>query len=259
MGRRRIALASMVALAAAGGAACAPEPEPIETYAATTAPSRPPNEARFELMTGDKSAGGVVVRSSGAYVGQVGADQRTVIAVELEVDNSGAGPVSIDPAELRLSSVRTTGLALGELAPAGSSSRVEVVPGAKQTAQAHFLLPPDVTPAAVQGYDLLWTVHEANGTAYRLTTSFVQQQGMIVVRPVYEAAPYPYGYYDGSVWFWGPPWPHAHFVFVPHYYPRYYYYPHYYRYGPHYYGHYGGHYYAPAPHGGGHFHGGGHH
>lgn len=223
------------------GAACAPKP-PVETFAAV-APARPPNEVRFELKTGDKIAGSIVVRSSGAYLGQVGAEQRTVIAVVLEIENSGTRPISVDPTELRFTSMRTSSAQLGELAPSGSSGRVEVSPGNKETAQAHFILPSDVTPAAVRSYDLMWIVHEPDGVAYRLTTSFVQEQGVIVIPPAYDSAPYPYHYYDGSVWYYGgygPAWPHAHFVFVPHY--RYY--------GHHVYHHH-------VPHGG--HHGGWHH
>lgn len=238
--RTNLLLVPLLALLSTA-AACASSPAPIETLAAV-APARPPNEARFELKAGDKSAGSIVVRSSGAYLGQVGAEQRTVIAVVLEIDNSGTRSISVDPAELRLTSVRTSGAQIGELTPSGSSTRADASPGGKANVQAHFILPPNVSPAAVRSYDLLWTVREPDAVAYRLTTSFIQEQGVIVIRPVYESAPYPYHYYDGSVWYYGdhgPAWPHARFHFVPHY----------------------GYHHFPAHHGpihGGH-HGGGHH
>jgi hypothetical protein len=201
------------------GAACAPERARVETSAAV-APARQPNEVRFELKVGERHAGRIVVRSTGAYLGHVEAEQQTVIDVALEIENAGTLPILLDGAELRLSHVRTPNAQLAAVAPSGSSGRADVLPGGKQTARAHFVLPPDITPAGVQDYDLTWVLREPGGVEYRLTNSFVQDHGTVFMRPAYESKEYPYYHYDGATWHYGafgPAWPHTRLIFVPHY------------------------------------------
>ena len=198
--------------------ACAATPAPVETSAAVTATPLP-DEVRFDLQVGDKDAGSIVLRSSGAYLDQVGAEQRTVIAVALEIENGSAVPISLDPRELRLSSVRTSKGDLTDLTPYDPSNRADVPPGGKQTVQAQFALPRETSPAAVRDYDLTWILREPGGIAYRLLNVFVQQHGEAFVVPSYESAPYPYYHYDGGAWHYGdfgPAWPHPRFLFVAH-------------------------------------------
>jgi hypothetical protein len=194
----------LAAVALAGCAANQQYFQPTERVEGRTQTGR--KVAIYPIAVPQGPVGEAKVWSSGAY--ETDGDE-TVVRVGLEVHNTSAAPLQVDPGDLRLHVHADDYAPLSGLRPEDEVARA-VPPGGIAQLSSTFELPPGISPGDIESMRLDWRVR-ADGQVYAQSTPFTEE-----VNPRY----YPYGpcgpYGCGSVnWSYGPSigWPHAPFYF----------------------------------------------
>jgi hypothetical protein len=163
-------------------------------------------QALYPLQGPSGVFGEVALWSRGAYPTH---DGSTVIHVAIAVHNTSAKPIAIHAADVRLTTVRTSGGALQDL-PAAERTALTIAPQARAELVLHFVMPDGVGPSEIDAFALAWAVRGAE-SIYAQRTPFAEPEQRQEYWGPYDRYPcWPYGPYDC---FWGPP-PHHHAIIL---------------------------------------------
>jgi hypothetical protein len=144
-------------------------------------------EAMYALIGPQGQFGEAKLWSRGSYWDREG---QTVIHLAVEVHNTGAQPLTLPAAELRLESVETELGVLNDVPPRGARDR-EIPPGTIRETGVEFVLPARVAPGDVRSFVVRWNVRGAT-QAYGQRTPFVVEN-----RSAYQDYPPYYTYRHG--------------------------------------------------------------
>jgi len=142
--------------------------------------------AEYELADGPTRWGELRLWSGGAEVREMEGEERTVLIVGFEVENTSDAAIHLEVERPTLDGVFVTGTE-GEAESAAPPSRASVEADTVQVFQFVFPLLSGVRPKDIGGFRLPWSVRDEAGASYRQFTNFVRLW-------VPSASPY-YGYY----------------------------------------------------------------
>jgi hypothetical protein len=170
--------------------------------------------AAYQLGSDVEQFGEAKVWSMGAYEAKVGGQERTVIRVGFEIDNTSNEAISFNPTNTKIATLKVDGGEISDLPVAKTQGRYLIHPRSTGRIDAYFVLPEGVQPQNVDSFTLFWSV-AAGGAAYSEFTPFEEDTdyGYYADRPFY--GPYPYAYdpfYDPlyyDPWYW-----HYHYPVV---------------------------------------------
>lgn len=159
-------------------------------------------EAIYDLQAVSGRFGEAKVWSRGAYIAEnTGA---TLLHVGFDLENSGATPITLDPASVRLESVQTANEVLRDIPVSEPATSVTVAADSAGRAELIFSLPAGFSPVDILAFRVAWSVR-ANGEVFSEFTPFARTTPATYYVPVnaYYHPYYPYylPYYDPL---WGP-------------------------------------------------------
>jgi hypothetical protein len=126
----------------------------------------------------------------------------TIIHVGFQVDNVGAAPVQLEPAQLYLDDVKLEEGELDRIRPSSTNGETTVPPGEEREVEVSFQLPDDVWPGDVLNYRVVWRLR--NGGSYSQKTPFIRARGQDYADPSFSFSYGYYGFYPGySYWPYG--------------------------------------------------------
>jgi hypothetical protein len=171
-------------------------------------------EAIYDLQAVSGRFGEAKIWSRGAYIAENTGE--TLVHVGFDLENSGATPITLDPASVRLESVQIDDEVLRDIPVSVPTNIITIGPDSAGRAELVFSLPTGFSPADIRAFRVAWTVR-ANGEVFSEFTPFARTAPATYYVPVHA---YYYPYYSRYLPYYDPLWGPRRRVVIVKRYPR---------------------------------------
>ncbi len=189
-----------IVLVGASIAGCGNYPESFEPSERVTAISPEGTlAAEYPIRGTTGDLGEVKVWSRGTFRGKVNGQERTLLHVGFDIENSTDRPLMFDTSSIRLESAQANSKVFGGLVPASVVGQGAIAGNSDGTVDAYFELPHGISPQEMDSFRVRWDV-SAGAQTFSQRTPFLEVPDYSYAYPYYDPFFDPY---------WGGYWPVA--------------------------------------------------